>query len=365
MRVSLDYNRHLYKGGGVYISLGFNTGITTRYYKTANQETRKGNLAFSNIFVNCIKHKQDLVFDCYIGRTTTIFTIKSSQETMSEDLINSISYFSSLCFSVDEFVDVKKITLEGFKREYKNGDFRSRYKALEVADIVKGYTFDGLVEDLANIEYEEFISLYNDLIKCGKCNVYVNGNIRDLSLEEIDTISKLSNNDIIPTIWCGKNLDHYLFDDAHIIEVARESCNISVLHFSFDKSTNMLDKFLWTTIESERIPEKDKEFNVDWYDASVIVRTADVISIKEYLTDNINEEEYKKAKCSTLMKYFRLLEKNPIIYAQRFLEMKNNNCDLNDYLQTLDRLEYAEYTRAARKIRPFTTEAQIIMRRSL
>lgn len=365
MKVEVDYNRHLYKGDSVFISLGFNTGITTRYYKMTNQEIKKGNLAFSNIFVNYIKNMQDLVFDCYVGRTTTIFTLKSSFETMDEDLIKSISYFSSLNISLDEFVDVKKNTLEGFKREYKSGDFRARYKALEVADIVKGYTFDGLVSDLANIEYEEFATLYNELIKCGKCNVFVNGNIRDLSLEEIETISRFSDCELDSTIWCGKKLDCYLFDDAHIIEVAREACNVSVLHFSFDKSINVLDKFLWTTIEAERIPDKDKESNVDWYDASLIARTADVVSLKSYIASEISEEEYKKAKNSILMKYFRVIEKNPITYAQRFLEMKNSNCDLNDYLQTLDRLVYAEYIRVSKKIRPYTTEAQIIMRRSI
>ena len=365
MKIEVDYNRHTYKGDAVHIAIGFNVGIATKYYKRGKSDAKTGNLAFSNIFVNYIKYLNEVIFDSFVGRTTTVFTVKSSMENMVEDLIKNIRYFSDLEIPIEKFVEVKKLTIDNFKREYKNGDFRARYKALEVADIVKGYTFDGLVSDLANVEYEEFVALYNELIKCGKCNVFVNGNIRDLSLEEIEAISRLSDCELDSTIWCGKMLDYYVFDDAHIIEVAREACNVSALHFSFDKSINVLDKFLWTTIEAERIPDKDKESNVDWYDASLIARTADVVSLKSYIASEISEEEYKKAKNSILMKYFRVIEKNPITYAQRFLEMKNSNCDLNDYLQTLDRLVYAEYIRVSKKISPYITEAQIIMRRSI
>ena len=52
MRISIDYNRHVYKRDAVYITAGLQTGIAFRYYRIGGN-TKINNLAFSHFFFNC------------------------------------------------------------------------------------------------------------------------------------------------------------------------------------------------------------------------------------------------------------------------------------------------------------------------
>ncbi len=84
--------------------------------------------------------------------------------------------------------------------------------------------------------------------------------------------------------------------------------------------------------------------------------------MKNVLRTSISEAEYKRAKNSIFLKFGLMLENDPIAYAQEYLGMKNSGCNLNEYLETLDKLQHAGYVRAAGKVRPIVTEAQVIMR---
>ena len=364
MRISIDYNRHVYKRDAVYITAGLQTGIAFRYYRIG-ENTKENNLAFSHFFINYMKRICDKKVECQIGKTVSSVSIKSSTETMFTDLRELLNTLNNLELDQQTFIEIKNETVENFERVYKDGSFRSRYKALEIADIVKGFSFGLLVNNLDSLNYESFCELYQDLIRKGKCAVYVNGNIRDLELDELEELKSISEDASDFPIVCGKQIDPYLLDDAHIIETAREACNTSVLHFSFPESISILDRYLWMALESERIPYRDRETTVDAYDASIIVSMPDVTALKESFSGSLKNDQFQNARNTVLAKYSKWLKKSPCLFNASYVEMKMNGCSLVEFLQTVDGLDYESYLNAVHHIRPLICEGQIVMRREV
>ncbi|MBR2707597.1 MAG: hypothetical protein IKE74_10255 [Mogibacterium sp.] len=364
MQIRIDYNNHHYNDNAVYITAGYNNGIASKYYKV-DDEIAICNLSFSHLIVNYIKKKYDLKCDCQIGQTSTCFTIKSNKEEMVKDLTTLIDVFRCLEFDRSLFDEVKETALENFKEAYKNGEFRARYKAMEIADITKGYTFEGLIRDMTSIGFEEFTSIGSRIIINGELMVYVNGNLRNLTDDELASLNDRSEPVYSVPEICGKEIDPYLLDDAHIIETARESYNIDVIHFAFNDNISLIDRYVWTNIETARIQYEDKEVNVDELDASVIVSTPELISLKKIFRTPIDNEQFNKAKGSIFLKYRRLLEKKPVLFNQDYVGMKLAGCSLIDFLELLDRLEYEGYLNVSEKIKPIINEGQVALRREV
>lgn len=364
MQIELNYNSHYYKNNVVYITIGFRNGIAAKYYKYKD-EIKSCNLAFAHLLANYIKSSRENIAEAHIGHTTTCFSIKSTQNDMFTDLIDLIDMFISLHLEEETFLQVKKTTLENFKNAYKDGEFRAQYKALEIANISKGYTFDGLINDLLSIEFHQFTLLFQDIIKSGECFIYINGNIRDLSDQELLLLEEKTNSEEVPPVLCGKRIDPYLLDDAHIVETARESHNVVVLHIAFDKTVCMLDRYVWASIEADRIPYKEKEISVDEFDTSILVSMSELTSVKDIFRQTIEKEQFDNARGQILIKYNRWLEKLPYIFNEKYVEMKLSGCSLTDYLSTIDHLSYEGYLKASSKIRPIINEGQVVMRREV
>ena len=236
---------------------------------------------------------------------------------------------------------------------------------MEITEIVKGYTLKQLIKDLTELDYEHFREAYEYLVRNGECNVWVNGNIRDLTTEEACKIGEIMGQSSHQIRLCGKLIDPYLLDDCHIVEAARKPCNVDVIRFSFDKSVDMLDRYIWVNIETHKVPESNKEINIDAYDASLTAGVAELSSIKGLFENPVDKEQYEAARNSVMMKYFRWLEKEPFVFALKYMEMQMWGLSLPEFLRTMDALDYEGYLSSERAVRPIITEAQIAMRRNL
>ena len=105
--------------------------------------------------------------------------------------------------------------------------------------------------------------------------------------------------------------------------------------------------------------------NIDAYDASLTAGVAELSSIKRLFENPVDKEQYEAARNSVMMKYFRWLEKEPFVFAVKYMEMQMWGLSLPEFLQTMDALDYEGYLSSERAVRPIITEAQIAMRRNL
>ena len=137
----IEYNYHEYPNNEVYITLGINIGVATRYFLIDSKEVYINNLAFANVFSNYMKLLlgERVIID--VGRTVTTIIYTADKSNWVNDFI----CFLNIIYINDIDVDLLKNALEGskakFERVYKDGEFRALYKSYEYADTNKGYNY--------------------------------------------------------------------------------------------------------------------------------------------------------------------------------------------------------------------------------
>lgn len=359
----IKYNYHKYSSNNVYITMGINVGIGTRYFLIDNEKIFENNFAFPNIFSNYLKNIFGKKYIIDVDRTVFTLSYLSHTETMGDDIVTFINDICDLKINNEVFEKVKKITIDNLKKVYKDGVFRGWYKSFEIADLNKGFSFKQLISDLKNITYEEFVDSYNYLINLYNSAIYVNGEIRDLTAEEMNKIKQIFNQKKNYAILGGKICNPYLRGDAHLLEIARESANIDILAFSFSDTVSVFDRMIYLDIETAKIPYQDKMIHVDEFDASIIINEGELMKLKNIFKKLVSEEQFLSNQTTLLRHYSNWLEKNPERFGKWCVELVLDGIAPIEYLNVLSRISYSEYKDVAERIRPIITEAQIVMRR--
>lgn len=359
----IEYNYHEYADSRVYITMGINVGVTTRYFLIDNEKIFENNFAFANIFSNYLRNIFEKKYEIDVDRTVVALTYLSCTETMGEDLSVFIDDICDLEIDRDIFENTKKITIDNFKRVYKDGIFRGWYKSFEIADLNKGFLLKQLIDDLKNITYEDFKNSCMFLINLYNAAIYVNGKIRDLTTAEVNRLKQRFDQKMVHAVLGGRTIDPYLRGDAHLLEIARKPVNIDTLAFSFDGNVSVFDRMVYLDIETEKIPYQDKTVHVDGFDASVIVNEGDLMKLKNLFRKSVSEEQFAKCQNTVLNRCSNWLEKNPERFGKWCVELILCGVIPADYLSVISGITYIDFKDTAEKIRPIITEAQIVMRR--
>lgn len=360
----IEYNYHEYPNEAVYISLSFNVGVATRYFLLRGKEVFANNLAFANVFVNCVKQIAiDAPIDYNVDRTITTIHLKSSHSAMAQDLMWIAENVLNLATEPEQFEKVKAMTVENFRQNYKNGQFRGWHKAYEVADLNKQYTLKQLIDDVQNINYEQFQETVKTLIVPSNCKIYVNGNLSDLTDEQLARLEQLlQKKDPMPTL-AGKYADPYMRQDCHLLELSREPYNIDILSFLFEKKVGMMDRTIYMMIETDKLPTQDCTLHIDPFDTSVITNEKELAKRKLYFKRIATKEQFQKAREKALTVFKTLLEDSPQRFNEFVTNMTMNGVSPLECMSVLAELEYEKYAEIAQTIKPIVSEAQIVMRR--
>lgn len=359
----IEYNYHEYPNNEVYITLGINIGVATRYFLIDSKEVYINNLAFANVFSNYMKLLlgERVIID--VGRTVTTIIYTADKSNWVNDFI----CFLNIIYINDIDVDLLKNALEGskakFERVYKDGEFRALYKSYEYADTNKEYKLHDLIENLQELNVEEFVNGYKKLIVPDNCSLFVNGNLSGISQKEREKIDNILKN-ITCTVALGGKLNNPLLkDNAHLFELSRQDVNMDILSFGFEKTVSMMDKMIYLLFETDKIPGYSKEIHLDEFDSSLIVKTEEVLKLQNYFKRPETSSQFDITKASLAGKYNQWIEENPIRFNMMVVEMRLNNIAYTELLDTMVKLQYEDYANIASKIRPIVTEAQIVMRR--
>lgn len=357
------YNYHEYSGNKFYITLGIHAGVATRYFLVDEKEVFESNLAFCNVLANYINEDCQKCFKFHVDRTVTTVSYVGKTETMGDDIALLLKKVFKLELNIKKFESVKHKTIENFKKVYKNGDFRGWYKSYEIADLNKGFLLKTLIDDLQKITWEKFSDCYERIVTPFNSCTYINGNIRDLSREEIANINNILAVDKPKVILGGRVIDPYVRGDAHLLEISRECCNLDIVCFSFEESIGMLDRLIYLMIESDKIPYQMKTVHLDEFDASLIVNEDGLMKLQNYYRKLSSSEQFEKSRNILLCKYKNWLDNNPERFGNMYVELELNNISTADYLDVLSNLTYEVYQKIGVQIKPIISEAQIVMRR--
>lgn len=261
------------------------------------------------------------------------------------------------------FETSKKNTIEKFRKNYKNGEFRALYKAFEYSDANKGYKLYDLIEGLQKINYETFINENKLLIVPDNCCLYINGKLQDISCEAVEQINTIFAENQHTATWGGTMSEQRLKDDAHLLEVARENVNVDILSLGFETNISVLDRMIYLLFQSQKILAENKILHIDTFDSSIIMQTEEVIKMKMMLKNVLKEEAFEQTRKHVLGVINQWLEMDPMRFNMLAVELKIENVQIIDFLNIISTVEYDEFVTNVIKMRPTVSEAQIIMRR--
>ena len=225
------------------------------------------------------------------------------------------------------------------------------------------YSLQDLINDLQKHSFEEFVYSRKYLIIPDNSCLFINGKLSGVTQEEREKIDNIIRSIPYTAVLGGKINDARLKDDAHLLELSRQKINLNVLSFGFDKAVGIMDRLIYIVFESDKIPGYSKVIHVDEFDCSLIVQTEEVLKLKNYFKRPITGMEFNTTKSGLLGKYSQWIEENPIQFNMMVAELSLNNITYIDYLNTIERLKYDDYTSIVSKIRPIVSEAQVVMRR--
>lgn len=359
----IAYNYHEYPDDAVYITLGINAGMATRYFLIDESEPYINNLAFCNVFVNYMKEICKGKYSYNIDRTVTSISYSGKTDSICDDIIELLQNVYHIQLNSELFENIKERTLSNFQKAYKSGAFRGYYKAFEIADLNKGFKLKQLISDIQDISFEQFEKSCHYIVTSSNSNIYINGNIRDLSNEEVAKIEEALSDNGNEIAMAGRIVDPFLREDIHTLEVAREAHNIDVISFCFEPQVAPLERKIYMEIESEKIPFQDKILHLDLLDASLIVNEGELMKLKNYYKRISTKEQFETAKIQVLQRYLSWIEKNPERFGTECVNMKQSGISVETYLNVLENVTYEAYLEATDKYKPMIAEAQVVMRR--
>ena len=298
-----------------------------------------------------------------MDRTITHLTYISKQETFEEDFLRFIRTIFTSDKDAELFETSKKNTIEKFRKNYKNGEFRALYKAFEYSDANKGYKLYDLIEGLQKINYETFINENKLLIVPDNCCLYINGKLQDISCEAVEQINTIFAENQHTATLSGTMSEQRLKDDAHLLEVARENVNVDILSLGFETNISVLDRMIYLLFQSQKILAENKILHIDTFDSSIIMQTEEVIKMKMMLKNVLKEEAFEQTRKHVLGVINQWLEMDPMRFNMLAVELKIENVQIIDFLNIISTVEYDEFVTNVIKMRPTVSEAQIIMRR--
>jgi predicted Zn-dependent peptidase len=362
-RYDIEYNYNEYSDEKVYITLGFNIGVATKYFYINNKNAYTNNLAFANVFANYVRLLFEGELALNVDRTVTSISIGADKNTWTTKLMALFHIIFADSLDEKVFEDAHKLSLTRFEKAYKQGEFRAVYKAYEYADTNKGYKLHTLIEDIQNISFSDFLAARNNLVIPSNMCVYVNGCIGSVSDEERETINDWIVKNKVTAAMGGRIVDQRLKEDAHLLELSRQNVNMDILSLGFEENVSELDKMIYMVIEADKISGEGKTLHVDRFDSSIIVTTSEVLKLQNYLKRPATQQQFDMTREGLLGKYNQWLEGNPIRFNMMAVELKLNGTNIVDYIGTIANLTYQNYEEIAKKIRPIVSEAQIVMRR--
>ena len=362
MPLRIETNDHSVKDGKIHAAIGLTGGFAAKHYWTDKEEPFVGNFAFFNVLFNYFRQSQAIPGAVYdVLRSTAIITLETTKEELPGTLSSAVMQLLKKDFSEALFDQAKNLTKEGFSSQYKHAAFRGLLKVYEVTELHKHFTLNELIEDLENITYEDFVRCADALLTRDNLRIYLLGDMKGIDAQTLVSGMQLEQMASHPVQLSGFIYDPYLKQDAYVMNLAREDVFINALTIEFLNENSMLSThYLITELLAETLKEKAALASVDAHDASIVLESDHLGSLKEKIQP-WTEELFSEARRSLLYKYLWLLENDPRSFVSKGASMLTQGIYIDWYLNWLDKMTYQSFQTEIAQNDTKINEAQVVL----
>lgn len=352
------------KDGQIFCAISFAGGNAIRDCNLSDGKMFRGNYAFFNVFMNCLRQMsefRDVLMDCQRTSSSIVFT--TSDSGFIGELNTILKLVLQHSFSEEQFNRAKEITVKSFEKNYADEFFRARLKAYEFSELNKAFLLKALIDDIRNINYEIFCKCADVYLTPGNACIYVFGDCQKIDVSDLEKQLYFKSDCIGIDSFDVNKYDPYMKEDAHIFEIARNDCFLSIESLSFvNEETTLYSKKLVLDIMSELIESPMVEVYVDEADASLMFENKELIAYKEKLLST-SIEDFTDAKKKLQSRYFSLMNKQPEVYCVEASQLMVLGIDIDQYIDALFKVSYEDFSEIMRMADVIITEAQIVLKK--
>lgn len=365
-KLKVVLNDYLYKDRKAFAAIGIGGGCVTRDFIIDENERFQGNYAFFNVLADYWKIQQK--YDgmrFYAGRTTSFVVFEEKSAEMFNKISDRLEMLLRYEYKQGVFEEAKERAKNSFSGYYKDAAFRARYKSFEFLDLNKHFLLSELNKDVENIEFNDFVACAEKLIVPSNMCIYLIGDIAGVKKTDYEMLSEMVGNRNHTVQLKNFSYDPYLRQDAHIVELARQDVNQSVVTFDFlNPDCSEFVKTLIIDIYAEKLKIQDAEIVIDSCDAGILYTGEKPYSVKNELT-GISKEEYEKARKAIVKKYIIWLQDQPEIFVREAANKLLQGIYIQEYISYIEKCSYEKFMELCYLANYKISEAKVIFRKEI
>ncbi|NMD71577.1 hypothetical protein HHO41_14840 [Bacillus sp. DNRA2] len=331
-------NTHL--DGRIFVSINIGVGFSSSWIYADDERKFLGSATsklFSNYIKAVVKEKYSLDIHSIVSMNSTSFFWESSEDHYLQETENIINEMVNPVINESLFKLEKQETIERFKTNYKNLEFRGRMKMLEFSSKNRDYHFDQLAMDLQNVDLENVKLLQKNLLIPDNIFLFFHGNANKEDLKNLK----------LPTLT-NKNV-RFLFEIPNLADLQDESLVVNskgnyqcgcIKFERLPQENNLTKEYTVLDIIAEIMFNGDYTLDVDLLDASITYYKHPLKTYKNEVLNCLTEEHVEIAKANLLKR----LGKSLALYPNEFTETAGrlffNKINIFEWKETILDIDY-------------------------
>lgn len=304
----------------IYVSITIGAGFTPREIQVKEEYVLIGSAAakvFSNYIQQRMQEKYNILLTCPVSVRSTSFVWKTTKDRYIKELQLIINELYEEEIEEPKLLTEKQATIERYKNNYKDLDFRGRMKMQEFSHHNKSFEVNQLSQDLLELDVSTIQAMRRYMFIPNNTFIFFHGKSKKNELEQL----------IIPTLpeyevtylFESKNF-HFLHDQEYLKHSKGDFWSGSMKFERGAILTDLAKEYVVLNIVGAIIVKDSYMVEVDPFDASIIY-------------DNESSEEKKDFKA--LITEENVLEAKKVIYQRLAKELAQKP---EEYMEKVGRL---------------------------
>lgn len=325
----------------LYVSLSIGTGVAPRRI-SHNHETVFIGAASAKMYFNyvseCLKMTHSIETTPAVSMGSSSLLLKTTKANFLQDVQTILDVLFTIEIDEEKWLVEKENTLNRFKANYKDLNFRGRMKMLEFTHANKSFQLGQLTQDLLDVDLDTVYTMRTSLVYPKNCFLFIHGNIDVATVNNLK-IEKSAEKEVMHLY---EPVDIYELHDEKL--VVKSKGNYASGGLKFDRPptlTGMAKEYVVLTLIGQILFRGAYLIEVDPLDVSLLYnnRLAQYKhDIFKALTDN-NVEQARK-------EIYESLYQELVIYPSRLVEkvgrLHFNNINYFEVMSILENIDRDE-----------------------
>lgn len=264
---------------------------------------------------------------------------KSSEDRYAAEIQQVMNELFNDFIDKKIFAQEKKDTIDRFKSNYKDLEFRGRIKMMEFSHQNKNYSLEHLTQDLLNVTMDHVRKLRKHLLFPRNLFLFIHG-LADKEILKQLKIPKMKQKQV-QYLFAVDNF-HFLQDEA-FVKKSKDDYECGCLKFERGPTFDSISKeFAVLTLLGEILFKGYFSIEVDHMDASIMYFDTPLRKYKYDIFTSIDRDNVEKAKMRFLRRFDQFIGQQPFAFVEFAARLHFDKINIYEWYKNIKELTAAE-----------------------